>query len=263
VGQHAGETLGLRGVAIAEVFRVADLDALERDALVDLERFEGSGSPWAGQSHAWLAAVSLLRGDLDGAHRAAEQAIALEPESAFAGIGWAFKVLSVAYAQDTATCRALLDEERDALPLPGERAAAGRTFKLLAAAHGSAVANLADEAAVLYPLVAERVDAFPIAALFEPQLAQRVAGMTAATAGRWDEAVRHFETALVQAAELPLPLELPQIEHWYGKMLLDRGDPEDDARARELLRSAIESYTAIGMPLLAAMAREAGGITRR
>ncbi len=259
IGQHAGETLGLRGVAICDVFRDADLDALERGATVDLERFEGSGSPWAGQSHAWLAAVSLLRGDLDGARRAAERAIALEPQSAFTGIGWAFKFLSVAYAQDTVACRTLLDDEREAFPRLGERAAAGRTFKMLAAAHGTAVANLVDEAAALYPLVAERVDEFPIAALFEAQLAQRVAGMTAATAGRWDDAVRHFDIALVQAKELPLPLELPQVEHWYGKMLLDRGDPKDSARARELLRSAIESYTAIGMPLLAAMAQEVVG----
>ena len=60
VGQHGGETLGLRGAAVCEAFRGADLDVLERGARVDLERFEGSDSPWAGQSHAWLAAVHLL-----------------------------------------------------------------------------------------------------------------------------------------------------------------------------------------------------------
>ena len=136
VGQHGGETLGLRGAAVCEAFRGADLDALERGARVDLERFEGSDSPWAGQSHAWLAAVHLLRGDLDGARCAAERAIELEPESAFAGIGWCFRFLSFAYARDTDACRRVLDEERDNFPAAGERAAAGRTFKLFAAAHG-------------------------------------------------------------------------------------------------------------------------------
>jgi class 3 adenylate cyclase/tetratricopeptide (TPR) repeat protein len=257
VGQHAGETLGLRGAAICQLFSAADLDAMERGATVDLERFEGSGSPWAGQSHAWIAAVRILRGDLDAAGRAAERAIALEPDSAFAGIGWCFEFLSVAYAQDADACRRLLQDERHDLPAPGERAPAGRTFKMFAAAHGSAVAGLADEADELYPLVAERLEEFVVGALFDVQLAQRIAGMAAAAAGRWDDAVRHFDIALDQAGSLPLPLEQPQVEHWYGKMLLDRGDPADAARGRELLGSAIARYAEIGMPLHAAMARSA------
>ena len=44
-------------------------------------------------------------------------------------------------------------------------------------------------------------------------------------------------------------------------MLLDRGDPEDDARARELLGSAIGRYTEIGMPLHGAMAQAVLGAT--
>jgi hypothetical protein len=40
-------------------------------------------------------------------------------------------------------------------------------------------------------------------------------------------------------------------------MLLDRGRPEDHARARELLTSAIERYNALGMPLHEARALEA------
>ena len=39
-------------------------------------------------------------------------------------------------------------------------------------------------------------------------------------------------------------------------MLLDRGRPEDDARARTMLDAALERYTTIGMPLHAKMARE-------
>jgi tetratricopeptide (TPR) repeat protein len=255
VGQHGGETLGLRGAAVCEYFCTTDLDVLERGAQVDLERFEGSGSPWAGQSHAWLAGIHLMRGDLDAARRAAERAIALEPVSAFAGVGWCFKFLGTAYAQGADGCRALLHEERATFPGPGERGASGPTFKLFAAAHGSAVAGLTDEASALYPLVAERTDEFVVGALFDVELSQRIAGMAAAAAERWDDAVRHFDIAVRQADELPLPLEQPQVAHWYGKMLLDRGDPDDVVRARELLESAIERYTAIGMPLHAAMAQ--------
>jgi tetratricopeptide (TPR) repeat protein len=255
MGQHGGETLALRGLAVCEYFCTTDLDVLERGAIVDLERFEESGSPWAGQSHAWLAAVHLMRGDLDAARDASEQAIALEPESAFAGIGWCFKFLGAAYAQDAEACRALLHEERATFPGPGERGASGPTFKLFAAAHGSAVAGLADEAAVLHSLVVERLDEYVVGALFDVVLAQRIAAMAAAAAGRWDDAVRHFDLALEQADSLPLPLEQPQVAHWYGKMLLDRRDPGDAARARELVGSAVARYNEIGMPLHAAMAQ--------
>jgi hypothetical protein len=38
-------------------------------------------------------------------------------------------------------------------------------------------------------------------------------------------------------------------------MLLDRGKPDDDDRARSMLVEALGEYERIGLPLLAAMAR--------
>ena len=125
---------------------------------------------------------------------------------------------------------------------------------LFFAANGCVVAGLRDEAAALYPLVAERTDELPIS-LFDLVLTQRIAGMAAAAAERWDEAESHFEAALRQAEDFPNRLDEPQVKHWFGKMLLDRGQPQDEGRGREMLSSAIEGYTTLSMPLHAAMAR--------
>ncbi len=57
--------------------------------------------------------------------------------------------------------------------------------------------------------------------------------MTAAAAGEWDAAEERFALALSQIERYEQVFEAPQIRHWYGKMLLDRGRTEDRDRARE------------------------------
>jgi hypothetical protein len=126
---------------------------------------------------------------------------------------------------------------------------------LFFAANGCVVAGLDEEGAALYPLVAERTDQLPIG-LFDLVLAQRVAGMAAAASERWEDAEGHFEAALRQVEEFPDRFDEPQVKHWFGKMLLDRGRPADEARGRALLSSAIEGYATIRMPLHAEMARQ-------
>jgi tetratricopeptide (TPR) repeat protein len=199
--------------------------------------------------------LRILRGDVEEAVRDADRSIELEPPSAFTGFGWSYKFLSQAYGQDVEACRRLLADQRGSLPDPGERASIGRTSMVIFAAYGCVVSALHDEAAALYPLVAERTDQIPIG-LFDLVLTQRVAGMAAAAAERWDDAARHFEAALQQAEEFPNRIDEPQVRHWFGKMLLDRGRPQDHARGREMVGSAIDRYTTIGMPLHAAMARD-------
>lgn len=255
LGHRSGEALARRVVALAEALVDADLDQFETFAERDREGYEAIHSPFVSQSFAWQAASQILRGNLDEAVRLAEQAIAVEPASAYTGIGWCYKFLARAFAQDADSCRRLLEEKRDQLPRPGERASLGRTATLMYAAHGCVVAGLDEDAANLYPLVAENAGAFPIG-MFELAIAERIAGMAAAAGRRWDEAIDHFERALEQSVEFRNRLDAPQVAHWYGKMLLDRGRPEDESRGEELLTSAVDAYSRIGMPLHGALARE-------
>jgi class 3 adenylate cyclase/tetratricopeptide (TPR) repeat protein len=256
IGHLAGEALGRRGVALAGFLEAADLDENERAARDDLERLDSIRSPWVAMSYAWVATILTLRGDLEGSLPFAEEAINLEPDSAWAGLGWSAKFVNRAWAGELETCRELLAEQGTLLPGPGESATTGRLMMLYAAARGCAIVGLTDDAGALYPLVAERIDAMPIGDAFDMALAQRIAGMSAAAARRWDEAQAHFEEAGRQARDVPNRIDAPRVQLWHAKMLLDRGDFDDRDRARAMLADALDSFRKLGMPLLAARAEE-------
>ncbi len=256
IGHLGGELLARRGIAGAEVFEHPVLEDLERRARDDLDRLTSIRSPWVSQSHGWVATLLTLRGDLDGALPYAEDAIGLEPDSAWTGLGWAAKFVNRAMAGEVDTCRGLLAEVRAQFPEPGAPVTAGRLMMLNAAVRGCAIVGLTDEAGALYPLVAARVDQMPIADLWDVMLAHRVAGMAADAAEMWDEAESHFVAARRQVDELPDPLELPQVLLWHAAMLLDRGKAEDRERAQAMLDEALTGFEGFGLPWHAAKAAE-------
>ncbi|MHB8438712.1 MAG: AAA family ATPase [Acidimicrobiales bacterium] len=255
LGHHAGETLALRATSSVASMRGSNLGELEQLAAQDLERCDAIKSPWMSQSHAWLAALQILRGDLERARASADRAVELEPVSAFSGIGWSYQFLCRAYGGDAGACATMLAEARKKIDAAAATTAIGPTLQMLAAAHGSVVAGLSSEAAGLYPLVAELGEEMPVA-LFDLTLVHRVAGMAAAAGERWDDATFHFDIALHQAREFPVVVEEPQVKHWFAKMLLDRGRPEDSGRAREMIEDALAGYRALGMPLHLALAEQ-------
>ena len=253
LGHQGGEILGLRATSMIVCMRGSDLEELEKLAAQDLERCEAIKSPWMSQSHAWLAAFQILRGDLERAGASAQRAVELEPASAYSGIGWCYQFLCLAYGGYAEACTRMLAEASTRFPAAGTRTAIGTTMQVVAAAHGSAVAGLSSHAADLYPRVADLTEELPVA-LFDFTLVHRVAGMAAAAAGRWDDATAHFDTALRQAREFPVVLDEPQVKHWYGKMLLDRGRPGDAGGAKEMIEDALGGYRSLGMPLHQALA---------
>ncbi len=78
---------------------------------------------------------------------------------------------------------------------------------------------------------------------------EKFAGIAATRAGRFDEAIEHFEAALRQAHELPHKIEQPEVRRWYAYILIERNAPGDVGKARTLIAEAIAMYTTIGMPL--------------
>jgi tetratricopeptide (TPR) repeat protein len=77
---------------------------------------------------------------------------------------------------------------------------------------------------------------------------RKTAGIACASAGRWDAAAGHFETALEQARSLPHRIEQAETARWYAWALLERGRSGDIDRARTLLDQAAEQYRTIPMP---------------
>jgi tetratricopeptide (TPR) repeat protein len=251
LGHVAGELLARRGVSLAAIQAGGDLETLERHARDDLARLQSIRSPWVSQSHAWVANILTLRGELESALREVETAIELEPASGFSGFGASVKFMNRALAGDLPAFQAMLDA-REAMPTPGEAPTLGERAALFAAAQGCAILGLNEQAAALYPLLAESVDDVPIAGVFDVALSHRIAGMAAAAARRWDDAATHFETAVRQCDALPNLMDRPSVLHWYGHMLVERGAGDSNG-ARRMLTEALDSYRAYGMPVHAAM----------
>jgi class 3 adenylate cyclase/tetratricopeptide (TPR) repeat protein len=253
LGHRGGELLGLRGVLLGEALDADHVDVMESCARRDLEGFSSIGSPWRSQSHVWMAAAFVMRGDLETALEHAERATELEPASAWSGVGWAYTFVTHAWRGDAQRCRAMFEERRPLFPRVGDIGPIGPNMMLMLTIEGCAVAGLRDVQADLYPAMAERVEPIRIVG-FDVLVAARMAGMAAAAAERWDDAERHFEDAL--AMPDPPRLERPRIEYWYADMLLERGRPGDADRARRLFASALDQFTATGMVLYAAKAQE-------
>jgi class 3 adenylate cyclase/tetratricopeptide (TPR) repeat protein len=248
LGHRGGEILSFRTVLAVEFMRHNDLERWERDVRYDLDLCQSINSPWVSQSYAWLGAVTQLRGRVDEAATYIQSGIEVEPESAYAGLCDAFMVQNRAFAGDNESFRARFEKARDRLPGSPRSTPLSRFAMPLCAGHGAAVLGDAEIAAELYPMLTAIKDRF-VVGFVDCSLAERVCGMLAAVTQRWDEADGHFEDARRQAQQLPIGVEIPQIDHWHGKMLLDRGRPEDADRARQMIGSAVDSYKGLGMPL--------------
>jgi tetratricopeptide (TPR) repeat protein len=252
IGHRGGELLGHRGMYLATVMREPSLDVAEALGRGDLERCEAIGSPWVAQSYAWLSMTDTFRGKLEGGLRHAEEAIRLEPPSAWTGIGWAFKALNRAFA-DRGECRAMLAEPLPELPGADRRTGIGPLSQVMGALQAAAMIEDADVCATLYSVVAPYADRWP-SNLFDPAITHRVVGMAASRVGMWDEAEHHFAEAQRIATDLPNRWDEPQVWLWHGKMLLARGRTGDAETGRDLIGRAGAEFEKRGMPLHAKLA---------
>jgi class 3 adenylate cyclase/tetratricopeptide (TPR) repeat protein len=254
LGHVGGEIMARRGLVFNDAPRSGDLAALEAALRRDLALCQSIGSPWQSQSYGWLSFTRTTRGDLEAGLELAEQAIAIEPDSTWSGLGWASRLANRAHAGDTDEVRRMLDERMPVLRevTPGE-ATMGAALMVGVAGEAAAILGMADVCEQLYPVLAEYPAWFAVRP-FDWALTHRVAGMAATCAGRWAEAERHLATAMEQARALPDVLEEPRVQHAQGVLLLDRGDPADAARAQDLLSAAAAGYRRLGMPVRAAAA---------
>jgi tetratricopeptide (TPR) repeat protein len=255
LGHIGGEILARRGLLLNRAAWTADLEELQRGISKDLELCLSISSPWSSQSYAWLANIATLRGQLDEGLDHADEAIRIEPQSAWSGTGWTSRIANRSYAGDDTQVRSMLDDKIDVLRATGDPPTMGELLMLSIAGEVSAVAGLTDVAEKLYPLIAAHADRVALRS-FDWALTQRVAGMTAACSGDWDRADTHFTQALAQTTSFPNVLDGPQVQHWYGKMLLDRGRPDDRDRGRNLVSSALDGYRLLGIPVRARMAEQ-------
>ena len=75
----------------------------------------------------------------------------------------------------------------------------------------------------------------------------RYLGLLATALERWDDAAGHFEEALALNERMGARPWLARTEDDYARMLLVRGRPGDDERARELRDQALATFSELGM----------------
>jgi hypothetical protein len=257
LGHVGGEILARRGITLTDATTDPDMERIERQIQKDLELCESIQSPWSSQSHAWLGMSATKRGNFEEGLRYADEAIRIEPTSAWSGVGWTSRLVNRAYAGDVDVCATMVEEKLAFLKSLGDPTPMGAFLMLTGAAEACAVLGMNQTAAELYPHVAERVHLMPTRP-FDWGLTERFAGMAAAAAGLWEEAERHHLAALRQVDELPNRLDAPQVDYWYGRMLIDRGNPNDRDRALQLIESAQSKAAALGLPVLARAEELAG-----
>jgi tetratricopeptide (TPR) repeat protein len=92
----------------------------------------------------------------------------------------------------------------------------------------------ADRVAATYP----EISLGPIA---------RFLGLLASATLRWDDAERHFRSAIDLGARIGARPSLAHANEDYARMLLERGRPDDIAKASELVEQAYAGYSELGM----------------
>jgi tetratricopeptide (TPR) repeat protein len=253
VGHIGTENLCSRMVALGRGVVDADLDALERAAIEELPVYESINSPWIALSHAWLSNIHATRGRFDEALHHAEESMRLMPPSSWTGLGEASKVLALAVSGQREACLAMLDDPAVKVPSATEPTAAGQHFIIQASLAAASIIGSKEHAVRWYDDFV-RADVQYRYFGFELMICERVAGMTAVTAGRFDEAERHLSEATRIAAEDPNFLDAPHVDYWFAKMLVERGRPEDRVEATRRATLARAEFARRNMPPYLAMA---------
>lgn len=238
----------------------------------------------------YLPSVHIAAGDLEGAERAAREALAFgEARNA----GWVFAGLTrlggILFLRGHGEeCLSLLDRAASAPPTYASGAAAGlRALAMVALGHERAreacdsatgflprpghSRSLGSWTAVLYltqafALSGRREEAARLGAEAEKIAlewvcgasvpARTAAGIAAACDLNWTRAEEHHRAAIARMDEIPDLTAQAIARYWYADMLAERGGPGDVEAARAMLDETIAKSDAIGLALFARLARE-------
>ena len=249
LGNHMSVVMVDRSRGTRDFFRTGDLDALEAFARADLDFCEQRGWVWGGHSCSWIGLAEFLRGNWDAAAEWLERGSANPPPGALAGFCWSSWFQYLAFSGRRAEALSFVDEKRVELPTPGEPNTWTAWSLLFGFTEGLFVLGERDEPAGWHDLVVEaRATGAVATSYIDGRLLERVAGIAATAAGKWDAAEAHFLLALRQGDELPHQVERLETRRFYAQMLTERAGPGDVARARTLLDEAVEGYTTLRMP---------------
>jgi hypothetical protein len=210
----------------------------------------------------WNFATSIQRGhfalwsgNLTEAEKWYSHGLKVEGNSYLSGLSEA--CLFAAYAECNDSRAAGAWQHRNwKFPVSGQLNSLGAWTALERAVIGLARMGQKKEVAALWPLTEELVQTGAWTySLLSPF--QTIAGIAAMCAGDWASAEQHHLVAIHQTDCAPYYHLQPVAREWYAMMLLERNDPSDNAKAKELLSAATALYESAKMPFRASHAKEA------
>ena len=137
--------------------------------------------------------------------------------------------------------------DRDDFPLPvlGRDNGQGAWHWCMAKVQAAVLLGRADEAGEWLPHI-EQLMRQGMKMTSGLGLAAKFAGLAAAARGDREATVRHFETALRQAQELPYHTEQAEARRWYAWALERSGRDDDRGRIEELRGAAAAKFKELG-----------------
>jgi tetratricopeptide (TPR) repeat protein len=253
VGHPSVDLWVLRNTATMALLRTGDLKAYAAFAEQYLHRCQTLGLRWQSDAETMVGMTAFWRGDWDTAATHLKKGALLEPVvKPQQGRNQAALLRFDAYAGRKNAVRERWDRYRAAracglCQLMGDRQMA------VAGAEAWAAIGVPAKAAQLYPQITDAIADGALIAVTNLRLLATAAGISAAAAGNWELAEAHFAEALEQADTLPHLLEQPEARRLWAEALLNRRNPADTTRARELLTEALNTYRRLGMPRHAAL----------
>jgi tetratricopeptide (TPR) repeat protein len=251
---HIGATFIVLCDQIREAAMLGDLPQLEALGPQILDIGERGGLPWRFVGYVYLGLAAHWRDNAERAEAELRKAVEMEPPGAIGGQSGSLLARHLAYQGRTEEVMELFESARPGLPSLEVNSGIGSWNGMLGFVEALYLCELYEEAAALFPLVEGVLEIGKRWITFDGRLVETRAGIAAAAACRWETAERYFGIAREVAEQMSNRLELADLDRLHARMLLDRGDTGDYARAAEMLEKALAGYRDFGMPAYAAEA---------
>jgi hypothetical protein len=228
-----------------------DLHASSQALRLSAEAFAAGGFPW-GEFNPGYEAINLLLEGRDEEARVAVDTVGTKPllGTVWSGAQQGYWLSGKAHLGD-ADILERFRAHASYLPSTGTAMAAGAVIFLKGSIEALLLAGEKEEAARLYPLIAEVLQQGPGKFEFAFGVHDRFAGMAAAAAEDWDNADRHYRDSLELVDTLPHRVDQARVSYWYARMLVDRARPADTERRNKLVGRARKLSSEMGMHGLA------------
>ena len=253
---HLGAAFLVLSDRIRRAAILGDLSKVEALGPQIVDITERGGLPWHYIGHIYLGLAAHWRGNVDHAEVELRRAVDLEPPTSYAGQSIALLAWHLAQQGRTEQVLELFDsaQSQSRLPSPDRVNSVGSWNCLLGFAEAFYLCGLHGQAAALSAQVERVLELDQRWTALDGRLVDTRAALVAASAGRWNEAERHFAVARETAEQMPSRLELADLDRLQARVLLERADNGDHARATGLLEHALSAYRTFGMPAYAAEA---------